>query len=110
MTMRTLKMFCEASQAINPSIKCVFKHNGAAGLRYLREATDLPDYIFLDINMPIMGGTECLKQIKLIPKLNSIPVIIFFTAINRSIDYKQLGADHVLTKPTRYEDLLALLR
>lgn len=104
------EMFCEASHVINPEIKCIFMHNGAAGLRYLREATDLPDYIFLDINMPIMGGIECLKQIRQNPKWNSIRVIIFSTAINPKIDYKQLGADQVLVKPTRYEDLLALLK
>jgi CheY-like chemotaxis protein len=60
--------------------------------------------------MPVMGGIECLKQIKLNAKLQRIPVIIFNTAINPRIDYKQLGATAVIPKPTRYEDLLQLLR
>ena len=104
------EMFCEASATVNRGIKCIFKHNGVEGLRYLKETTELPDYIFLDLNMPIMGGVECLTRIRAIEKLKSIPVIIFSTAINPSIDYKRLGANQVLTKPTRYEDLLQLLK
>ena len=104
------EMFCEACQTLNSDIKCIFKHNGAEGLRYLKETTDPPDYIFLDINMPIMGGVECLRGIRAIEKLKDTPVLIFSTAVNPGIDYKRLGANEVLTKPIRYEELLQLLR
>lgn len=104
------EMFCEASQTISENIDCIFKHNGIEGLRYLKHTSVLPDYIFLDINMPLMDGVECLKQIRMNPKLQSIPVIIFSTAINPRIDYTKLGATAVWTKPTLFEDLLQLLR
>jgi len=103
------EMFCEACQTLDSNIKCVFKHNGAVAVRYLKDAKELPDYIFLDINMPVMGGVECLKEIKAIDRLRNIPVIIFSTAIDTRTDYKQLGAQAVFKKPMRYDELLKLL-
>jgi CheY-like chemotaxis protein len=44
------------------------------------ESTDLPDVLFLDINMPRKGGFECLSEIKANPKLKDIPVIMFSTS------------------------------
>ena len=39
-------------------------------------STTLPDIIFLDLNMPLKTGYECLKEIKLNEKLKCLPVII----------------------------------
>jgi CheY-like chemotaxis protein len=104
------EIFCEASQTIGKHIDCIFKQNGSEGLRYLQHASVLPDFIFLDINMPVMDGVECLKQIKLSPKLKRIPVIIFSTAINPRIDYRRMGATAVVVKPTTYQELVERLR
>ena len=35
----------------------------------------LPDIIFLDLNMPLMNGEECLDDLKNEPKLSAIPVV-----------------------------------
>lgn len=98
------EIFCEATQTIGKYIDCIFKQNCSEGLRYLQHASVLPDFIFLDINMPVMDGVECLKQIKLNPKLRRIPVIIFSTAINPRIDYQRMGATAVMAKPTTYQE------
>ena len=36
-----------------------------------------PDYIFTDLNMPLMNGFELIQELKRIPKLSQIPVIMF---------------------------------
>ena len=42
--------------------------------------TELPDMIFLDINMPRKNGFECLTEIRQNENLKHLPVIIFSTS------------------------------
>ena len=45
-------------------------------LSCLREPGDLPCSILLDLNIPGMGGIECLRQIRADESLKAIPVIM----------------------------------
>ena len=45
-------------------------------LACLRETGDLPCSILLDLNIPGMGGIECLRRIRADESLKSIPVIM----------------------------------
>ncbi|MEO7175367.1 MAG: response regulator [Saprospiraceae bacterium] len=92
--------FCSAIRKNNPSYEIVEAENGADALKQLRKAKQLPDFIFLDLNMPKMGGRECLKELKNDEKLKNIPVIIYSTS-EYKVDIKvskELGADYFLTK------------
>ena len=40
---------------------------------------NLPDVLFLDINMPRKNGVECLAEIKKNIKLKDLPVVMFST-------------------------------
>src|ERR1041385_2052858 len=44
---------------------------------------NLPDILFLDLNMPCKNGFECLSEIKQDPALNGFPVVIFSTSYAR---------------------------
>ena len=61
----------------------------------------LPDYIFLDLNMALMDGKECLKKIREQNHLKSIPVIIFSTSSSQKDkeETQKLGANAFITKP-----------
>jgi CheY-like chemotaxis protein len=87
------------------------KHNGMDALQWLNEATTPPDYIFLDINMPVMDGKECLVEIRKNPRLKEIPVIIYSTASEpREIATLYfLGASSYITKPRSYNELMPVL-
>lgn len=39
----------------------------------------MPNLIFLDVNMPVMNGKQFLSVIKQIPRLKSIPIIMYST-------------------------------
>jgi CheY-like chemotaxis protein len=86
--------FCSAVKKINSSYICQEAKNGKEALEILRDTIKLPDFIFLDINMPIMGGKECLAELKKDDNLKHIPVIMYTTS-SFQIDIettRQLGA------------------
>ena len=49
---------------LSPTIKVSTAKNGNEMVRFLESEAQLPDFIFLDLNMPIKTGFECLKEIK----------------------------------------------
>jgi CheY-like chemotaxis protein len=67
----------------------------------------LPDIIFLDLNMPLMNGEECLDNLKNEPKLSAIPVVIYSSYIDTELMavLQGKGADHFLQKPNTFPNL-----
>jgi CheY-like chemotaxis protein len=105
-----MELFCEAVKVINPSYTCVGARNGKEGLRLLSSLT--PDLIFLDINMPVMDGTETLKSIKVDSRLNKLPVLMLSTTSDprERETFKKLGAKACLTKPSTFDGLCSTLK
>lgn len=71
----------------------------------------LPDILFLDLNMPLMTGEECLQDIRNEPKLDKLPVIIYsgYYDINKINLLQKKGADRFLQKPTSFNSLQTLI-
>ncbi len=61
----------------------------------------LPDYIFLDLNMPLIEGKEAISEIRKIPRLSSVPLVMYTSSANISdiSETKTLGADFYFVKP-----------
>jgi CheY-like chemotaxis protein len=61
-----------------------------------------PDVIFLDLNMPVMNGWQCLAKLKNTRGYKDIPVIMYTTSSNPR-DYQiaiDLNAHGLITKPS----------
>jgi CheY-like chemotaxis protein len=95
------EIFCLAIQKIDPSMQCVTARDGLDALSILKNETFVPDYIFLDLNMPLMNGKECLREIRKQDRLKEVPVIIVSTSLadKDKEDTKNLGASAFITKP-----------
>jgi CheY-like chemotaxis protein len=102
------EFFCDALREIDSTITCLVAGSGMDALSLLGELSVLPDYIFLDINMPMMDGKQFLKILKTIPEFRSIPVIMYSTSTDtREIkECYKLGAEDFLIKPHSYEKLV----
>jgi CheY-like chemotaxis protein len=106
------EIFKSALAKVDEDLELITATNGYEALNILSIANKLPDYIFVDLNMPRMGGLQFLKEIKKTDKLKNIPVIIYTTSSN-PIDIaqtKELGAILFITKPSRFSELCNLLR
>ncbi len=65
-----------------------------------KNATQLPDVLFLDLNMPRKNGSECLEEIKKHDLLKHLPVIIYSTSLHEDVAnvlYKN-GAHYYIRK------------
>jgi CheY-like chemotaxis protein len=102
------EFFTEVINEVAPRVRISSVKNGAALMTLINDpSADLPDIIFLDLNMPCKNGKECLKEIKKSPKLRHIPVIIYSTSSNvKDIEnaYNE-GADLYVTKPNTCSEL-----
>ena len=102
------EMFCEAVSEVDPTVICFVATHGKEVLKKLDDGTfDIPDVIFLDLNMPQMNGWDCLKALKTHRTYQKIPVIIYSTSsAERDIQKaRELGATYFLTKPDNYKEL-----
>src|SRR5882757_6709540 len=74
-------LFCEALAEIDPGIVCHTAADGKEALAILsRRQSRKPDIIFLDINMPVMDGWQCLGKLKENSEHRNIPVIMYSTS------------------------------
>jgi CheY-like chemotaxis protein len=71
-----IQLFCEAVSEINNTFHCYSAANGEDALQLLKGAIVKPDFIFLDLNMPRMGGKQCLVQLKNDPRISEFTFII----------------------------------
>jgi len=71
-----------------------------------------PDLLFLDINMPLKTGHDCLKEIRSKNNFRSLPIVIYTSSLNPlDVTYSYgFGANLYLRKPTNYRDIVLLLR
>lgn len=77
-----------------------------------QNAQQLPDIIFLDINMPGKNGFECLREIRSSGgRLKEVRIIMLSTSRSpENIDLSyELGADLYAVKPSTFQALKELL-
>ena len=88
--------------------KCevVTASNGKEGLE--KAASEKPDLILLDTNMPIMDGHQMLENLRQNPKLADIPVIMC-TALCEAEDINKASAYGVADYVTKPFDFAALM-
>ena len=106
-------LFSEALKLVDPDIHCMMVGNGKEVLTMLQnDFFSLPDCIFLDMNMPLMTGLECLQAIKKEADYQSVPVILYSTTLEKDIEENimKAGAFACFVKPSSPVALAASLR
>jgi len=99
----------EADSAITFQSAC----NGIDALEKLNsEGYNLPDLIFMDVNMPKMNGIDCLIEIKKSEKLKMLPVMMYSTSSFSQYQKEcfEHGAIDYIVKPDDYGRLCETLK
>ena len=88
-------------------------HDGEQLMHLLTNETDeLPQVIFLDLNMPRKNGFECLAAIKLNVKLNHLPIIMYSTSLEQEVvnQLYRTGAHNFIRKPSDFSSFKKIIR
>lgn len=106
------ELFDEALQEVGPHIRFESAGNGQMAFEMLElKKQDLPDLIFLDINMPVIDGWQCLSILKNNEAFKHIPVIIYSTSAPDGAQETaiRLGALSYVLKPSQFNELKKML-
>ena len=100
-----LMLFKEALDDIGLQTELIVSKDGVELMKKLDVMVPpRPRVIFLDLNMPLKNGFECLKEIREDDKLNGTPVIILSTSgSSTAVDTTYaLGATAYIRKPPSF--------
>ncbi|HVW76279.1 MAG TPA: response regulator [Alloacidobacterium sp.] len=80
--------------------ECSEAENGEIALAALREGNGW-DIAFVDVNMPVMGGLDCVRAIRSDQKMDSLRIMMVTTEADHFFIEAALeaGADEYLMKP-----------
>ena len=104
-------LFKEALDELPLNTSLLIVNNGLQLMSFLEKANELPDVLFLDMNMPCMNGLECLKQIRIQDLYKELIVIIYTTSYDKDLakTLKNLGADFYIRKPSEFSTLKIII-
>jgi len=104
-------LFADVAQELKAPMRLTCVTNGIELHRSLEVGNNLPDIIFLDLNMPLKNGMDCLRDIRRDTRFMHLPVIIFSTSAQQDTVLLafETGADMYVKKPSsivRLRDIL----
>lgn len=107
------QMFFEmALREVSKDVELKTFKNGVELMKVLNHPdTELPDIIFLDLNMPRKNGLQCLEEIRRHEDLKAVTVVMLTTSINQMDIYRAYdkGACLFANKPaelSKWTDLI----
>ena len=106
------EIFLMTVDALNAAISCSTASNGEDALRILNNPENaVPDFIFLDVNMPRMNGLQCLENIRNNKAFDRCGIYMYSTTAEEHVVEKsrKLNAGFIV-KPIHTNDLKERLR
>lgn len=104
--------FREALDELKMNTVSTFLNDGVQLMDYLRKpGVRLPHIIFLDLNMPLKGGLQCLREIREDEKLKGLSVAIYSTSASDDHIEETFvqGANVYIRKPSDFATLKKVL-
>lgn len=99
-------LFRLALDGICPCAQFTQVHDGESLMRLLRLTGRLPDMLFLDLNMPLKDGLQCLSEIRQDKKLDKLPITVISTSLNhRTMELLRFGGAQHILKPNNFPQL-----
>ncbi|MGB3144207.1 MAG: response regulator [Maribacter sp.] len=102
------ELFIDVVKEIENCLEILQFENGSTFLNYLKKSkSDLPNLVFLDLNMPMMGGMQCLVRLREFVNAKELPVVIYSTSSSTQYidEAYSLGANLYIPKPNDFNAL-----
>ena len=112
---RDVELICHALRSCNLANEIDVANDGLDALDYLRRKGKFltrvgsqPALVLLDVKMPKMSGLEVLREIRMDPSLNKIPVVMLTSSREQSdkIEGYHHGANAYVVKPIEFAEFV----
>ena len=105
------ELLADACRSVSENISLFPFIDGPQALKSLFEG-NIPDLIFLDLNMPGMSGKQVLMKLRASDISKELPVVVYSTTVaKRDIqETKDFGVTTYLQKPDNFEGLKRSVR
>ncbi len=105
-----VELFQCAVEETCPDLELTVATDGEKLINLLDEIPT-PDAIFIDLNMPLKTGKECLEEIRTKDEFDNVPIVILSTSAQKAdIDFcLNNGANHYFIKPHSYEGIKSIV-
>jgi two-component system, response regulator len=70
----------------------------------------MPEFVLLDVHLPVMDGLEVLKRLRDDERTHLLPVILFSSSKEHVVRGYELGAKSYVTKPANFERFSEAMR
>lgn len=104
--------FTDAFDELKINTKVQTYNDGVELMNYLnKDDSVLPNVLFLDLNMPMKNGIECLHEIKADKRFNDIVIAIYSTSSSEEHIEETFikGANIYIKKPNDFNELKRVL-
>lgn len=108
-----LDLLREAIHTHYPTMNCISFLQPKEAMRVVcTELVVVPQYIFIDINMPEMRGTECVKAFRSNHDFDKTTIAVISTGVNEHAvqEMIDIGANFVFRKPNLFNGYEPILR
>ena len=105
------EIFHYALEELNRPVKCITARSGTEAITILGNKQLTIDCVFLDMNMPRMNGFETLRQLRKLPALKDVPIVLYSSSFldEQKNVLRTLGASGFLIKTGSVFDLQSRL-
>lgn len=100
-------------------VEMTFCTNGEELLTHLTTLTEsphltssmLPDLVLLDLNMPLKGGMDVIRELRAQDDFRTLPIIVLTTSkdVHDAAASYALGANSFMSKPHSYDRLVEMM-
>ena len=108
-----LDLMKQAIEMVDSSLLCLSFLYPEEALRILlrRELVVVPDFVFIDINMPGITGDKCLKALRREKEFENMVIALYSTSMPETVAdaLKSTGANFVFEKPVRLKGYVEIL-
>ena len=86
----------------DPNICCISFNSPVEAIKKLsKEDSVVPDYVLIDINMPVMSGPECLLELRRLKRFDDVLIVMLSTSMPEAVagSLAKIGASFTFQKP-----------
>jgi CheY-like chemotaxis protein len=105
---------CEVARRILHGVGAVvaLANNGQEALDWLQTYPNAVDLVLMDVQMPVMGGVEATRQLRLMPQFANLPIVALTAGAFKSQQEAAYaaGMTHFISKPFDVPSTIALIQ